>query len=196
MDSRDVGQAVADMVEVLAPHVSRDWHVQAGSLEWDCWTTAAHVAHDLLAYAGQVAGQPAAAYLPFDLVVRSDALPHDLLETVNACGRILSSSLATAGPDTRGWHWGAADLSGFAALGVNETLVHTYDITQGLGISWLPDEPLCAATLSRLFPEAPDGDPIHVLLWATGRAELEGRPRVTSWIPKAASDGSGGADQP
>ena len=78
--------------------------------------------------------------------------------------------------------------SGFAALGVNETLVHTYDITQGLGISWLPPESLCAAVLARLFPDAPEGDPVQVLLWSTGRAELDDRPRVTSWILKAAVD--------
>ncbi|WP_454857178.1 hypothetical protein [Promicromonospora soli] len=66
--------------------------------------------------------------------------------------------------------------------------MHTYDITQGLGVSWLPPESLSAAVLARLFPEAPEGDPVHVLLWATGRAELADRPRATSWIPKAAVD--------
>ncbi len=69
MDSRDVEQAVAEMVRVLTPYESRDWQCRAGSLEWSCWTTAAHVAHDLLAYAGQVAAQPGSAYLPFDLVI-------------------------------------------------------------------------------------------------------------------------------
>jgi len=66
MGSRDVDAAVAEMVRVLGPHTSRDWHVRAGSLTWSCWTTAAHVAHDLLAYAGQVAARPTSAYLPFD----------------------------------------------------------------------------------------------------------------------------------
>jgi hypothetical protein len=27
----------------------------------------------------------------------------------------------------RAWHWGPTDPSGFAALGVNETLMHTYE---------------------------------------------------------------------
>ena len=44
------------------------------------------------------------------------------------------------------------DAGGFAALGVNETLVHTYDITQGLGISWLTPESLCAAMLGPTVP--------------------------------------------
>jgi len=49
LDSRDVDQAVTEMVHALTPYESRDWQVRAGTLEWSCWTTAAHVAHDLLA---------------------------------------------------------------------------------------------------------------------------------------------------
>jgi Mycothiol maleylpyruvate isomerase N-terminal domain len=188
LDSRDVDRAVAEMVRVLTPYESRDWNGRAGSLEWNCWTTAAHVAHDLLAYAGQVAAQPDSAYLPFDLIIHADAPPHDVLQVVVACGRLLSSALAAVGPDARAWHWGATDPGGFAALGVNETLLHTYDIAQGLGISWLPPEGLCALVLGRLFPEAPQGHPVQVLLWCTGRADLEDRPRVTSWVLKAAPD--------
>lgn len=188
MDCRDVDEAVAEMVRVLTPHASQDWQVRAGSLDWTCWTTAAHVAHDLLAYAAQVAAQPSSAYLPCDLVIQTEAAPLDVLQVVTACGRLLSNALSAAGPDARAWHWGPTDPGGFAALGVNETLVHTYDIAQGLGISWLPPESLCAVVLTRLFPDAPDGDPVQVLLWSTGRAELDGRPRVTSWVLKAAVD--------
>jgi hypothetical protein len=184
----DVDQAVAEMVRVLTPYTLRDWQVPAGSLEWSCWSTAAHIAHDLVAYAAQVAAQPVSAYLRCDLVVHADASPSDVLEVVIASGGLLSSALAAAGPDARAWHWGATDPGGFAALGVNETLVHTFDITRGLGISWLPPERLCATVLARLFPGAPDGDPVQVLLWCTGRAGLEGRPRVTSWTPRAAID--------
>jgi hypothetical protein len=65
--------------------------------------------------------------------------------------------------------------------------MHTYDITQGLGIAWLPSEPSCAAVVHRLFPDAPAGDPVQVLLWATGRAELHGHPRQSpNWAVKAA----------
>jgi len=188
MDGQDVEHAVAEMVRVLTPYEQRDWQGRAGSLEWSCWTTAAHVAHDLLAYAGQVAAQPGSAYLPFDLTIRADTPPRDVLQVVVACGRLLSNAVAATGPDARAWHWGATDPGGFAALGVNEALVHTYDITQGLGVDWLPPRSLCAAVLARLFTDAPDGDPVQVLLWSTGRAELDGRPRVTSWVSKAAVD--------
>jgi hypothetical protein len=188
MGSGDVDQAVAEMVQALTPYASQNWQVRAGSLQWSCWSTAGHVAHDLVAYAGQLAAQPVSGYLPFDLVVRQDASPSDVLQVVIASGRLLGCALAAAGPDARAWHWGSTDPGGFAALGVNETIVHTYDITQGLGIRWLPPETLCATVLARLFPDAPDGDPVQVLLWCTGRADLDDRPHVTSWIPKAAVD--------
>jgi hypothetical protein len=184
--SHDVDQAVAEMVRVLSPHAARDWQVRAGSLDWSCWKTAAHVAHDLLAYAGQVAAGPTTTYLPFDLTIAIDASPHDVLQVVTACGRLLSSTVATASPQARAWHWGACDPAGFAAMGVAETLLHTYDITQGLGVPWRPPAPRCAVVLSRLLPDAPRGDPVQVLLWSTGRAELAGHPRVTSWVWRAA----------
>jgi hypothetical protein len=125
---------------------------RAGTLEWSCWTTAAHVAHDLLACVEQLAARPDDAYLPFDLVVRDDASPNDLLRIVTGCGRLLSNALAASEPVARAWHWGPTDPSGFAALGVTETLMHTYDITQGLGISWHPPESLCRAVLSGSSP--------------------------------------------
>lgn len=183
---QDVEQAVAEMVRVLTPYESADWRCRAGQLDWSCWTTTAHVAHDLLAYAGQVSARPDDAYLPFDLKVRDDASPRDLLRIVTASGRLLSSALAASEPSARAWHWGPTDPSGFAALGVNETLMHTFDITAGLGIAWHPPKALCEAVLARLFPDAPGGDPVRVLLWSTGRAELPGRPRLNSWILKAA----------
>ncbi|MGI5215875.1 maleylpyruvate isomerase N-terminal domain-containing protein [Plantactinospora sp. CA-290183] len=186
MDSRDVDQAVAEMVRVLTPHESADWRRRAGALDWNCWETAAHVAHDLLAYAGQLAARPDTAYLPFDLVVREDASPRELLRIVDAAGRLLSGALAASEPAVRAWHWGPTDPSGFAALGVNETLVHTHDITEGLGIPWHPPESLCSAVIARLFPDAPTGHPVQVLLWSTGRVDLPGRPRLTSWVLKAA----------
>ena len=174
------------MTRVLTPHEAADWQCPAGTLDWSCWTTAAHVAHDLMAYAVQVAARPGDAYLPFDLVIRDDASPRDLLRVVAGCARLLSDALAAAGSTARAWHWGPTDPSGFAALGVIEILMHTYDITQGLGIRWQPPPSLCRAVLARLFPDAPAGDPVQVLLWSTGRADLPDHPRVVSWIMKAA----------
>lgn len=78
--------------------------------------------------------------------------------------------------------FGFADGEASAAMGVLETLVHTHDVTQAFELAWNPDPDLCARVLHRLLPdvertEAPWAD----LLWATGRIELAGRARRTSW---------------
>ncbi|MGC4892848.1 hypothetical protein [Micromonospora sp. DT31] len=49
-----------------------------------------------------------------------------------------------------------------------------------------PPAGLCARVVHRLFPDAPDGEPVSVLLWLTGRAPLGGRPRRTAWTWQAA----------
>jgi hypothetical protein len=49
MGSEDVEEAVMEMVRVLGALVDRDWQRRAGSLDWSRWTTAVHVAYDLLA---------------------------------------------------------------------------------------------------------------------------------------------------
>lgn len=180
-----VEAAVGEMTRVLMPHAEADWNVPAGSLEWSCWKTAAHVAHDLVAYAAQVAGGAAASYLPFDLVV-APSPPREVLEVVAACGRLLSVAVDHAGPEAVAWHWGMSDAAGFAAMGVAETLVHTHDITRGLGVAWRPPETLSQLVVDRLVPIGPQGRASDVLLWATGRADLEGHPRVNEWFWRAA----------
>ncbi|KIR61964.1 MULTISPECIES: maleylpyruvate isomerase N-terminal domain-containing protein [Micromonospora] len=181
-----VRAAIGEMGRVLGPHTDADWTVPAGTLEWSCWTTAAHVAHDLLAYAGQLAGRPADGYLPFDLRVSPTATPAQVLTVVAACGDLLATAVDAADPGVRAWHFGPCDPAGFAAMGVAETLLHTHDITRGLHVDWQPPAAPAAAVLTRLFPDAPPGPPAEVLLWMTGRAEFDGRPRRTSWTWQAA----------
>ncbi|BEL02823.1 hypothetical protein Q0Z83_010140 [Actinoplanes sichuanensis] len=198
MNADDLDAAVTEMLRLLIPFQDRDWTVRAGDLDWDCLTTAAHVAHDLTAYATQLATDtlppglkaPTAradgSYLPLDLTVRPDTSPRTVLQIVGSAARLLSLALRAAGPEARAWHWGPTDRSGFAALGVNETLAHTWDVAQGLRLDWTPPPAPAARVLSRLFPDAPPGDPSAVLLWCTGRVALPGHPRRTDWKVKAA----------
>ncbi|MEW2427455.1 maleylpyruvate isomerase N-terminal domain-containing protein [Micromonospora sp. NPDC047644] len=188
MTGADLREAADEMTRVLLPHHDRDWSVPAGSLSWSCWTTTAHVAHDLLAYAGQVTGRPDDGYLPYDLRVSPDASPTQVLTVVRACAGLLAAAVDAASPDTRAWHWGLCDPAGFAAMGVAETVLHTHDITLGLGVPWQPSQRLSALVLRRLFPDAPPGAAPEVLLWMTGRGELSGRARRTSWSWQAAVD--------
>ncbi|GAA4603279.1 hypothetical protein BJY16_004560 [Actinoplanes octamycinicus] len=186
MDASSVESALDDLRRALAPHTAADWTVRAGDLDWTCRDTAAHIAHDLLAYAAQLASGADDGYLPLDLTVRPDAAPAEILRVITAAGTLLSTQLRAAKPDDRAWHWGPTDPSGFAALGVNEILLHTYDITRGLRTGWLPPATACAAVLARLFPDHPAGDPVQALLWCTGRIALPKLPRRTSWTLRAA----------
>lgn len=154
MEVQDLERAVRMMSEVLEPLSAHDWSVTAGTLDWTCRETLAHIGHDLLGYAAQVAGRVQHAYLPMDLVIRADAPVSDVLPAVEACGGLLVAALRAAGPDTRAWHFGPCDVSGFAALGVAEVVLHTYDITRGLGVDWWPPARSSSRILARLAPDA------------------------------------------
>ncbi len=184
-------------VTVLRGAEGADWSVRAGSLEWDCWETAEHLADDLFSYAAQLgpARPPADGHIPFAWtrqrpdgpanVVFADreAGPAGLLQVLEACGGLLAAVVRTTPPDRRAFHvFGVSDAAGFAAMGVVETLVHVHDIAEGLGLSFTPPAGLCDRTLARLFPDAPAApDRWSVLLWCTGRTALPGHPRRTSW---------------
>jgi hypothetical protein len=165
------------VLEELSRHADQDWGRPAGGLAWSCRETAVHIGHDLLAYAGQVAGRASGGYLPLDLTVRDEASNAQLLEVVRACGMLLIRAVEGAAEGDRGWHWGATRPADFLVLGANELLVHTYDMT-----AWKPPADLAAPVVARLFPDAPAGDPGDVLLWCTGRIALPDRAcRTGDW---------------
>lgn len=162
----------------------RDWSVPAGDLKWSCWLTAVHVADDLFAYAAQVAAQPVDHYLPFELDVSPATPPADVLDIMAAGSELLAAAVSHADPAARAWHpWGRSDASGFAAMGITEIAVHTYDIGLGFEASWPPPDDLAAAATARLFPEVPRWPRAgEALLWCTGRIPLgEHARRQANW---------------
>jgi hypothetical protein len=72
----------------------------------------------------------------------------------------------TTPPQVRAYHvFGTSEAEGFAAMGIVETLLHTHDLAQGLGLAWSPPADLCSRVLARLFPNAPGStDPWPTLL--------------------------------
>jgi hypothetical protein len=193
----DLDQAVQLAVATLREAPPADWDRKAGSLEWDCWETVEHLSDDLFAYAAQLGPRtpPLDGGVPFAWgsrrpggpanVVYADraAGPAGLLQVLEASGALLVAMVRTTSSRTRAYHsFGVSDPEGFAAMGVVETLVHTHDLAEGLGLTWTPPADLCSKVLARLFPDAPGTtDPWPTLLWATGRAELPGQPRLTTW---------------
>ncbi len=193
----DVAFAVDAMANALRTVEDRDWQVPAGDLEWNCWETVEHVGDDLFGYACQLGPRPAPLdhWVPFGTRERRAGGPDEtiyadpeagnlgLIEVLAATGALLVAMVRTSSPDVRAHHgYGRSDPAGFAAMGVVEVLVHTYDIAESLDIDWSPPEDLCGRVLARLFPDAPaEGGRWATLLWATGRHEIPGHARLTKW---------------
>lgn len=190
-------EAVAHCTETLSGVPADRWGVPAGDVEWTCWETLEHLADDLLTYALRfgLADPMGVPRVPLRLsrdrpegpenVVFGDpaAGPDGLLTVVEACGGLLAAAVDGADPATLAPHvFGASDPEGFAAMGVVETLVHTYDIARGVRRDGTPPEDLSRRALVRLFPDVPvAGSASATLLWATGRTDTPERPRRTDW---------------
>lgn len=195
--SDDLDSAVQLAVAALRDAPEGGWDTKAGTLEWDCWETAEHLSNALFTYSTRLGRRspPVENAVPFvresrrpdgpaNIVhVDREAGPAGLLRVLEACGELLVAMVRCAPPDVRGHHVnGVSDPEGFAAMGIVETFVHTQDLAEGLGLTWEPPAGPCSRALRRLFPDAPrDTEPWPTLLWATGRGELPGRARLTSW---------------
>ena len=172
-------------VAAMAPYTDQDWRLApAADLEWSCWQTALHMVDDLYFYAMQVVyGQPD-GYLCTELALDDSASPPRLMAALRAHADLLDRITRSADPDLRAYHvYGVSDPAGFAAMGVVETLIHTFDVVRGLNPAdpWLPPAAIAAPVIARLFPDAPSGDPADVLLYCCGRAGLREMPRQTQW---------------
>jgi hypothetical protein len=193
----DLDRAVQLALTTLREAPEGAWEGKAGSLEWDCWETVEHLSDDLFAYAAQIGPRkpPLDTHVPFawerrrpggpvnTIHVNRTAGPDGLLQVLDASGALLVAMVRTTPPEVRAHHvFGVSDPEGFAAMGIVETFVHTHDLAEGLGLAWDPPGDLCSRVLARLFPDAPGStDPWPTLLWATGRAELPGHARRTTW---------------
>ncbi|MFD8233746.1 GNAT family N-acetyltransferase [Streptomyces sp. NPDC059696] len=179
-------QAVGECAGVLGAVAGRDWEgVRAGRLEWSCLETAVHIAEDLIAYAGQLAGREQEAYTPFEMALEKDAGNAGAVQVIRTTGALLAAAVRTAPRHVRAFHpypFRSANREGFAAMGVAEVLLHTHDIAEGLGVAYEPAPELCEFVLGRIFPHVQPGPtPWAALLWATGRGELAGRAPLTEW---------------
>ncbi|MET7686236.1 GNAT family N-acetyltransferase [Streptomyces sp. NPDC005423] len=188
---RDIGgeqveAAVAGCAALLRSAADRSWEgPKAGRLEWSCRTTAFHIAEDLIAYAGQLAGRAQDAYVPFGLTLDEGTGNAEIIQVVETAGALFAAALRTTPREVRAFHpypFRSANRTGFAAMGVAEAVLHTHDIAEGLGLPYQPAPETCQFVLTVIFPHVrPGPDPWRTLLWATGRGELPGRAPVTEW---------------
>jgi len=174
--SADVRKACEFCRAILESRSEADWSVRAGSLEWDCRQTVAHISDALGFYAMHLGGR-ATHWLKFDIVPHADASNRHLGRLVGATGEVLAQVLDAAPEDAEAFHHsGMWDKTGFAAMGCLEALVHTGDVIRGLGGDFDPPRDVCDRVIQRLFPDVPpDHDSWSALWWATGRGVLPGR---------------------
>ncbi len=158
--------------------MDRDWSVKAGDLEWDCRRTLNHIANAQFFYATHLATR-ATQRLAKAREDDSTAPIADLLTVVLEAASVLREVVKAAPPGARAFHpAGMADASGFIAMGCDEILIHTYDITQGFGLPFRPLDDLTHRILARLFPWAPlNVERWDAFRWANGRMALPDRER-------------------
>ena len=73
-------------------------------------------------------------------------------------------------------------------MGIGELLVHTYDISHGLGHDWRPPRDPRKPSWRCLHPDSPAvDDPSALLLWSTGRIDIDGLDQVDTWVWRASS---------
>ena len=172
----DVRVAAAACQDALSGLVELDWSVKAAGLDWSCRQTLEHIPNTQISYASQLASA-AKDRLPRAIGGQERLTVPELVLSVQVNAAILEHVVRAAPAPARAYHpAGMADPSGVAAMGCDEILIHTADITGGFGVEFHPAEDLCRRVLARLFPwAAADGVGYwDQLLWANGRKDLPG----------------------
>jgi hypothetical protein len=185
-DELDV--AVTYVTGVLSAGAEGDWSAPAGGLEWSCEFTVEHAGQALMHWSSQLAVRAETRYVRWRSEVQTGAPPEGMIDFFEAGGRILALVARAVPSDVRAFHpWGIADPDGFAGMGCLEVLLHGKDIADGLGLPYEPPYEVCERVLARMFAHhadelsTVDADPWTALQWASGRAELDGLPRLTEW---------------
>lgn len=177
-----------------APRDGATWETPARDLEWSCRETLAHILAALSYYAVNLASRSTVNRASGGADPRVPI--ESLLDGLEGRATVLAHVVDSSPPDARGSHPdGMADPAGFAAMGCDEMLVHTFDVAGALGIDFAPGAELCVAVMARLFPWAPEGEePWPALLWCNGRAPLGDRARQDrgwSWWPRPLAEWDG-----
>jgi len=173
-----VETAAAAVVAALQPGVDADWSVRAGDLEWDVDRTIAHMTGAPAKYALYLSSR-STRYIAVRVLPAADATRRERLEAIEGCAAALAGVAATAPRDAFGFHVsGMRNAEQFLAMACEELLVHTYDVTCGLGLPYEPPDELCRLVIDQFHPGQDEQRPVWpLLLWLNGRRH----PAATGW---------------
>ncbi len=174
-----VQAAAAVVVAALEPGLDADWSVRAGELDWTVDRTISHMTGAPAKYAFYLSSRSTRyvairAGWPVD-----DATRQERLEAIEACAAALAGVAATAPKDAFGFHVGGMqNAEQFLAKACYELLIHTYDVTRGLGLPYQPPEELSRLVIEHHYPSRDEQRPVWpYLLWLSGRRH----PAATGW---------------
>ena len=175
-----------ELVHTLLSTTHLDWEVATPDLDWTQSQTAIHTMRACLEYSYQVVGKRMDTYQPVLFEKKDKATPAEYLPMISTASRILQKSIKDSDLSDRAWHsYGISDPIGFAAMGVVEVSVHTYDLARGFGIKFVPNNVAAEFAMERLFSGTTEYPTFEthgeLLLWLAGRIELSGKPRRQGW---------------
>jgi len=184
-----VEAAAAAVVAALQPGADADWSVRAGDLEWSVDQTIAHMTGAPAKYAFYLSSR-STRYVAVRVCPADDATRQERLEAIGACAAALAGVAAMAPPDALGFHVsGMRNAEQFLAMACEELLVHAYDITCGLGLTYEPPEDLCRLVIEHMYPGRDQQRLVWpYLVWLTGRHH----PAARGWGPPPIPDESSG----
>jgi hypothetical protein len=173
-----VGAAAADVVAALRPGVDADWLVRAGDLEWSVDRTIAHMTGAPGKYALYLSSR-STRYVAVRVWPEADATRQERLDAIEGSAAALAGVATTAPESAFGFHVsGMRNAQQFLAMACNELLVHTYDVTCGLGLTYEPPEDLCRLVLENCYPGNDEQRPAWpFLVWLSGRRH----PAASGW---------------
>jgi uncharacterized protein (TIGR03083 family) len=173
-----VTTAAAAVIAALQPGIDADWSVKAGGLEWSVDRTIAHMTAAPAKYAFYLSSR-STRYVAVRVWPEADATRQERLDDIEACAAALAGVAATAPEDAVGFHvTGMRNAEQFLAMACYELLIHTYDVTCGLGLPYEPPEDLCQLVIEHCHPghdEQRPGWPF--LVWLSGRLH----PAAAGW---------------
>jgi hypothetical protein len=173
-----VEAAAAVVVAALRPGADADWSVRAGDLEWGVDRTIAHMTGAPGKYAFYLSSR-STRYVAVRVWPEADATRQERLEAIEGCAAALAGVAATAPESAFGFHVsGMRSAQQFLAMACYELLVHTYDVTCGLGLPYEPPEELCRLVIEHCYPGQDEQRPVWpFLVWLSGRRH----PAATGW---------------
>jgi hypothetical protein len=177
-DSVEAAAAVA--IAALQPGVDADWSVRAGDLEWNVDRTIAHMTGAAAKYALYLSSR-STRYIAVTMYPAEDATRQERLDAIEGCAAALAGVAAVAPADAFGFHVsGMRNAEQFLAMACEELLVHTYDVSCGLGLTYEPPDELCQLVIEHSYPGQHEQRPAWPLLvWLSGRPH----PAATGWGP-------------